>query len=249
MLRQHIAALSGGVERLITLNNLYNNPGARKKRKRVGRGMGSKGKTSGYGHQRSRVTPRGFEGGQTQMYKRLPKIGFHNPNAREIIGVNLGKIQDFIDRKRLIIPEDGMITMRDLVLCGLVKNPHDGIKIIAGHKEYFKTKVHFEVTSASAEAIKTIEAHGGTVTAVHFNRLAMRALIKPWKFELFPQRARPPPNVMPYYWTAANCGYLAPEIQLRNIKLFGAVTSEERLRAEHEAFMKRKREKGLLTYR
>lgn len=109
--------------------------------------------------------------------------------------------------------------------------------------------MHFEVTSASAEAIKTIEAHGGTVTAVHFNRLAMRALIKPWKFELFPQRARPPPNVMPYYWTAANCGYLAPEIQLRNIKLFGAVTSEERLRAEHEAFMKRKREKGLLTYR
>ena len=53
-------------------------------------------------------------------------------SAREIIGVNLGKIQDFIDRKRLIIPENGMITMRDLVLCGLVKNPHDGIKIIAG---------------------------------------------------------------------------------------------------------------------
>ena len=50
-----------------------------KKRRRWGRGVGSgRGKTCGFGHQKSRSTPRGFEGGQTPLYRRLPKIGFYN---------------------------------------------------------------------------------------------------------------------------------------------------------------------------
>lgn len=66
-------------ERLIRLDNLTPNPKAFKVRKRVGRGPGSGlGKTSGRGHQFSRSTPRGFEGGQTPLYKLFPKIGFNN---------------------------------------------------------------------------------------------------------------------------------------------------------------------------
>lgn len=66
-------------ERLIRLDNLQRNPKAFKVRKRVGRGPGSGlGKTSGRGHQFSRSTPRGFEGGQTPLYKLFPKVGFHN---------------------------------------------------------------------------------------------------------------------------------------------------------------------------
>jgi large subunit ribosomal protein L15 len=71
--------LAFSTQRLIRLDQLQRIPEAWKTRKRVGRGTGSGlGKMSGYGHQHSRVTPRGFEGGQTPLYKLFPKIGFHN---------------------------------------------------------------------------------------------------------------------------------------------------------------------------
>jgi len=87
-----------------------------------------------------------------------------------------------------------------------------------------------------------VEAAGGTVTTVHFNRLALRALTKPLKFELFPRRARPQPTAMPYYLDKNKAGYLSPEVQIRNMKLFGAVTSERAVREEHERFMDLRRE-------
>ena len=69
-------------DRILKLSNLHYNPGAFKKRKRVGRGMGSgRGKTSGHGHGtcgETGISPRAFEGGQTPLYKTMPKIGFHN---------------------------------------------------------------------------------------------------------------------------------------------------------------------------
>lgn len=101
--------------------------------------------------------------------------------------------------------------------------------------------MHFEVSQASTEAIKAVEAAGGTVTSVHFNKLALRALIKPTEFNILPWRARPPPKTMPYYLDRTKAGYLSPEIQIRNLKLFGVVTSEDALREEHENFMKMKR--------
>lgn len=75
------------------------------------------------------------------------------------------------------------------------------------------------------------------MTCVHFNRLALRALLKPFKFELYPHRARPTPKIMSYYLDYAKSGYLSPEVQIRNLKLFGSVTSEERYRKEHEDYM------------
>ena len=90
------------------------------------------------------------------------------------------------------------------------------------------------MSRASEDAIQAVEAAGGTITCVHFNKLALRALLKPYKFDILPRRARPPPKLMNYYLDRTKAGYLSPEVQMRNLKLFGAVTSEEKLREEHE---------------
>lgn len=157
--------------------------------------------------------------------------------------VNLDKVQEFIDMGRIQPPRNFFLTMRDLVQSGLIVDVKDGVKLLANGKEKLKVPVHFEVTSASAEAIKAVEAAGGTVTCTHFNTLALRALVKPYKFDLLPQRARPPPKLMQYYLDKTKAGYLSPEVQLRNLKLFGALTSEDKLREEHDAFMAVHRQK------
>jgi hypothetical protein len=99
------------------------------------------------------------------------------------------------------------------------------------------------VSKASKSAVEAIEAVGGTVTCTYFNALALRALVKPYKFDLLPMRARPPPKVMQWYLNKDNCGYLSPEIQKRNLKLFGFITSEQAYRNEHEHMMLVKRSK------
>ncbi len=122
--------------KIFSVNTVQDVEGARKKRKRVGRGMGSGlGKMSGFGHQKSRSTPFGFEGGQTPLYKRLPKIGFTNFRKREFVPVNLGKIQEYIDMKRLVPKEKDFVTIRDLYKCGLIHNIRDGVKLLA-HVSY-----------------------------------------------------------------------------------------------------------------
>jgi len=88
------------------LNELHDNPGATRKKKRVGRGPGSgKGKTAGRGikgqKSRSGVALNGYEGGQMPLYMRLPKRGFNNPNRKNYAVINLGLIQKFIDTKKL----------------------------------------------------------------------------------------------------------------------------------------------------
>lgn len=89
------------------LNELRDNPGARKTRTRVGRGIGSgKGKTGGRGMKgqksRSGVAIKGFEGGQMPLYRRLPKRGFSSVNKKQFELVNVGRLQAAIDDKRLM---------------------------------------------------------------------------------------------------------------------------------------------------
>lgn len=224
--------------KVFSVNTISDVEGARKKRKRVGRGMGSGlGKMSGFGHQKSRSTPFGFEGGQTPLYKRLPKIGFTNFRKRELVPVNLGKIQEYIEMKRLVPKEKDFITIRDLYECGIIHHVRDGVKLLAHGKEYFKTPIHLEVSYASSEAIRTLEKVGGTVTCVHLTSLSLRAVIKPFKFLIYPLRARPAPQFINYYLDGSKSGYLSPDVQIRNLKLFGSVTSEDKMRAEHEHYM------------
>jgi len=208
---------------IIRLNNLRDNPGSVKKSRRVGRGIGcSKGKTCGRGHKgqkaRSKVKPT-FEGGQTTFIKRLPKSGFRNKtHAKAMTPINVGTIQDYIDMGRLSI--HGIITMKELVQAGICKNsaiPY-GIKLLGKGKSRFHSEITIEISRASKMAIATIEQAGGKITTVHYNRLALRALLKPEKFDILPKRARPPPKYMNYYRSWDNRGYLSPEIQMRLLK-------------------------------
>ena len=132
------------------LNELHDNPGATKKRMRVGRGPGSgKGKTAGRGikgqKSRSGVAINAYEGGQMPLYQRLPKRGFNQPNRKSFAVVNLGLIQKFVDAGKI----DGAapITEEVLVASGLVRR-----------------KLDIAVTGASRSAIDAVAATGGSLT-------------------------------------------------------------------------------------
>ena len=125
---------------------------------RRGRGHGSgNGKTAGKGHKgqkaRSGAPRPGFEGGQMPLYRRIPKRGFTCPSSKEIIGVNLGVLNDKF--------EDGAVIDVDvLVESGIVRNPKDGVKIL-GNGEITK-KLTVKANAFSASAKEKIEAAGGT---------------------------------------------------------------------------------------
>ncbi len=147
------------------LHELSDNPGAKKRKMRVGRGIGSgKGKTGGRGvkGQKSRtgVSIKGFEGGQMPLTRRLPKRGFKNIFAKDYSVANLGKIQAAIEEGRLDASK--VITAADLVAAGVAKRAKDGVRLLG--KGELTTKASFEVAGASASAIAAVEKVGGTVT-------------------------------------------------------------------------------------
>ncbi len=147
------------------LNELRDNPGATKKRKRIGRGPGSgTGKTGGRGikgqKSRSGVAIAGYEGGQMPLYQRLPKRGFNKPNRKAFAVVNLGLIQKFIDEKKIDAKKD--ITEDVLIESGLVRRKKDGIRVLA--KGDFSAKATISVTGASKSAVAAVEKAGGSLT-------------------------------------------------------------------------------------
>mmetsp|Transcript_18769 Transcript_18769/g.46498 ORF Transcript_18769/g.46498 Transcript_18769/m.46498 type:complete len:293 (+) Transcript_18769:266-1144(+) len=232
------APQSEEVVQVLKLNMLKDNPGAVKKKRRIGRGIGSsKGKTAGRGHkgQKARAggsIPIGFEGGQTKFYKLLPKRGFTNKRHKaDMLAINLGTIQDYVDMGRLLstssTSSDGdnnktttVITLKDLCDAGICTHSSikHGVKLLAKGKERLTTPLQLEISRASTQAIEAVEAIGGQVTTVHYNRLALRALLKPDKFVQLPKFARPPPKWQPYYtnWDE-NRGYLSVQAQMRNL--------------------------------
>jgi len=147
------------------LNELSDNEGAARKKKRVARGPGSgKGKTAGRGikgqKSRSGVALGGYEGGQMPLYRRLPKRGFSKPNRKEFAVVNLGLIEKFIGLGKLDVKAE--ITEDVLVAAGLTTNKRDGIRILA--KGEIKTAVKLNVTGASASAVEAVQKAGGSIT-------------------------------------------------------------------------------------
>lgn len=147
------------------LNQLSDNPGARKKRTRVGRGIGSgKGKTGGRGvkgqKSRSGVSIKGFEGGQMPLHRRLPKRGFSNVQfAKDYAIINVGSVQKAVEDGRLGAAE--VITHEVLVNAGLARPAKDGIRLL--NKGEISTALTFEVTYASASAVAAVEKAGGKV--------------------------------------------------------------------------------------
>ncbi len=146
------------------LHELHDNPGATKKRKRVGRGPGSgMGKTAGRGikgqKSRSGVAINGYEGGQMPLYMRLPKRGFNKPNRKAFAVVNLGLIQKFIDAGKL--DATSAITEDVLIASGMVRRKLDGVRVLA--KGEITARVTLEVTGASKSAIAAVEKAGGSL--------------------------------------------------------------------------------------
>jgi large subunit ribosomal protein L15 len=149
----------------MNLNELRDNPGARLKFKRLGRGIGSgKGKTSGKGVKgqkaREGVSLNGFEGGQLPIYRRLPKRGFHNLFRKEYAPVNLGALDAAIEAGKI----DGAqpITEATLFAAGLATNNKDGIRLLAEGK--ITRAITITVSGASATAKAAVEEAGGSVT-------------------------------------------------------------------------------------
>ena len=147
------------------LNELRDNPGATKSRKRIGRGPGSgMGKTGGRGikgqKSRSGVAIKGYEGGQMPLYQRLPKRGFNKPNRKKFAVVNLGIIQKFVDAGKL--DAGAAITEDALVEAGIVRRKLDGVRVLA--KGEVTAKLNLEVTGASKSAVEAVEKAGGSLT-------------------------------------------------------------------------------------
>ena len=149
------------------LNDLRDNPGARKSRVRVGRGIGSGlGKTAGRGQkgQKSRggVSIFGFEGGQMPLHMRLPKRGFNNPFGKDYAEVNLGAIQKVIDAGKL--KASGTIDHEALKAAGLARGGKDGVRLLG--KGEFSSKLSFRVAGASKGAREAVEGAGGSIELI-----------------------------------------------------------------------------------
>ena len=149
------------------LDEIRDNPGARKKRMRVGRGIGSgKGKTAGRGVKgqkaRTGVAIKGFEGGQMPLHRRLPKRGFHNIFRLDYNEVSLAKIQAAVDAGRLDAGQP--VTEAALVTAGVLRRAKDGVRVLGTGE--LSAKVTLEVAYATKSAVAAVEKAGGSVTVL-----------------------------------------------------------------------------------
>jgi large subunit ribosomal protein L15 len=146
------------------LNEISDNPGSRKRRMRIGRGIGSgKGKTGGRGGKgqtaRTGVRLKGYEGGQMPLHRRLPKRGFNNIFRREFAVINLGRLQRAVDEGKLASGDT--VSGESLRKSGLVGRVRDGLRLLA--KGELKVPLTIEVAGASKAAVAAVEKLGGRV--------------------------------------------------------------------------------------
>jgi large subunit ribosomal protein L15 len=150
------------------LHELCDRPGARKKRLRIGRGIGSgMGKTGGRGGKgqtaRSGVRIKGFEGGQMPLHRRVPKRGFQQAAfARRLNEINLGRVQAAIEAGKL--DPAATVDVGALVKAGLLRRAKDGVRLLGSGE--IKTKVAFSVWGASKSAVAAVERAGGSVSVL-----------------------------------------------------------------------------------
>ena len=149
------------------LNEIIDNPGSRKFRVRIGRGIGSGcGKMGGRGGKgqtaRSGVAIGGFEGGQMPLHRRLPKRGFNMWRPKDYNEINVGALQQAIDEKRL----DGTrpVDVTSLVAAGVLRRPKDGLRILGAGE--LKTKLTVTANHATASAKVAIEKAGGSLKLI-----------------------------------------------------------------------------------
>jgi len=150
------------------LHELCDRPGARKKRLRIGRGIGSgMGKTGGRGGKgqtaRTGVRIKGFEGGQMPLHRRVPKRGFRQAAfARRLNEINVGRVQAAIEAGKL--DPAATVDVGALVKAGVLRRAKDGVRLLGSGE--IKTKVAFTVWGASKSAVAAVERAGGSVTVL-----------------------------------------------------------------------------------
>jgi len=164
------------------LNEIRNNPGARKRKLRVGRGSSSgSGKTAGRGVKgakaRTGTKVYGFEGGQMPLHMRMPKRGFNNIFANDFAEVNLGRIQKAIDDKKLDV--SGKIDGAALRKAGIVAKSRDGVRLLG--KGELTAKLEIEVAGASKSAVEAVQKAGGTITVTFKKKAYMNKKGEPGK--------------------------------------------------------------------
>ncbi|MSP82777.1 MAG: 50S ribosomal protein L15 [Alphaproteobacteria bacterium] len=146
------------------LNELRDRPGAKHRRKRVGRGIGSgTGKTSTRGQKgqgaRAGIAIQTFEGGQLPIHRRVPRRGFKNPTRKTFVEVNLGRVQIAVDAGRL--DPKATIDVKALIAAGVLRRARDGLRVLG--EGALKQAVTIEAVGASAAAKAAVEKAGGTL--------------------------------------------------------------------------------------
>jgi len=159
----------------MNLNNIKDNVGSNKNRKRIGRGIGSgTGKTSGKGHKgqkaRSGVSIKGFEGGQMPIHRRLPKRGFNNINKVSFVEINVNRLDKLIDDK--IIDPNKIINNKVLMDIGLIKSEKSRVKLLANGE--LKNKINIEISAISSSAKDKVEKVGGSVLIQNNEKLVKK---------------------------------------------------------------------------
>jgi large subunit ribosomal protein L15 len=155
------------------LNEIRDNPGSRKTRVRIGRGIGSGvGKTGGRGGKgqtaRAGVAIGGFEGGQMPLHRRLPKRGFNKWRAKDFNEINVGALQQAVDDGRLAPAEP--VTVEALVQAGVLRRAKDGLRLLGSGE--LKAPLALTVNHASASARAAVEKAGGSITLIEAKVLA-----------------------------------------------------------------------------
>src|SRR5499426_3067859 len=155
------------------LNDIKDNPGSRKLRVRIGRGIGSgMGKMGGRGGKgqtaRAGVRLGGFEGGQMPLHRRLPKRGFNKRNRKEFNEINLGRLQAAVDAN--LIDAGKPVNAAALLAAGLIRRTLDGVRLL-GEGE-LKAKLALTVDHASAKAKAAVEQAGGSIALIEKKVLA-----------------------------------------------------------------------------
>ena len=152
------------------LNEIRDNPGARRKSKRVGRGIGSgKGKTAGRGVKgqkaRTGVSINGFEGGQLPIYRRLPKRGFVNPSRKVYAPLNLVALEKAFESGRLDATQP--LDEAKLQAAGVVRSGRKfaGVRLLAQGE--ITRPITITVSGASAAAVAAVQAAGGTISLLN----------------------------------------------------------------------------------
>ena len=159
----------------MNLNNIKDNVGSNKNRKRIGRGIGSgTGKTSGKGHKgqkaRSGVSIKGFEGGQMPIHRRLPKRGFNNINKVSFVEINVNRLDKLIDDK--IIDPNKTINNKVLMDIGLINSEKSRVKLLANGE--LKNKINIEISAISSSAKDKVEKVGGSVLIKNNEKLSKK---------------------------------------------------------------------------